>query len=192
MYCFRFNPLFVTFTNKTEKKMKKASEYSGLSGHVVAIKPKDIMKTVIILGPLFTQAERIWNRLLKQALEKESHGKLKVTLPQDKAKKFFTPEGLNFTGLMENCLKNAESHDIAIAVLDGSDADSGTCVEIGYRKGRNRNLKIIGVRTDFRASEDNGLNAMLRICDRIIYFPSFNENVKKLAREIVDAMQIIT
>lgn len=149
------------------------------------------MKSVIILGPLFTQAERIWNRLLKQALEKESRGKLKITLPQDEAQKFITPEGINFFGLVDNCLVNAESHDIAIAILDGPDADSGTCVEIGYRKGWNRHRTIIGVRTDFRASEDNGLNAMLRVCDEIIYFPSFNENIKELAKKIIATIKTI-
>jgi nucleoside 2-deoxyribosyltransferase len=145
------------------------------------------MKTVIVLGPLFTQAERIWNRLLKQAIEKERE-ELKVVLPQDNAKKFIKNNKVNFKALMENCLVNAKSHDIAIAILDGPDADSGTCVEIGFRKGTNRKLKVIGVRTDFRASENEGLNAMLHICDKIIYFPSFNEDVEKLAQEIIVAI----
>lgn len=151
---------------------------------------KKAMKTVIILGPLFTQAERLWNRLLKEALEKESGGELKIALPQDEATKHVKNGILDFDALYKHCLRNAESHDFAIAILDGPDADSGTCIEIGYRKGRNTNLKVIGVRTDFRQSEDNGLNAMLRICDKIVYFPSFNENVKELAQKIVAEIRL--
>lgn len=144
-------------------------------------------KSVIILGPLFTQAERIWNRLLKIALEKESGWQLKITLPQDSDGKYTKENGeIDFDTLYKDCLKNAESHDIAVAILDGPDSDSGTCIEIGWRKGRNPKLTVIGVRTDFRSSEDKGLNAMLRICDGIIFFPSFNEDLTQLAKRIIE------
>ncbi len=151
------------------------------------------MKTlkVILFGPLFTQAERIWNRMLKNALEAESHGTLAVTLPQDEAVKFIHGQKIDMDGIADSCVENAESYDVAIAILDGPDADSGTCVEIAYRKGYNRTLPVIGIRTDFRASEDGGVNLMLsrgrnvRMCDTIVRFPSFNEDVCELVRAII-------
>ena len=54
-----------------------------------------------------------------------------------------------------------------IAVLDGPDADSGTSLEIGYAYATGK--PIIGIRTDFRGSEDRGLNLMLsNACDELI------------------------
>ena len=144
----------------------------------------------ILLGPLFTQAERIWNRLLKEALEKASEGKLSVVLPQQEAEQFIIGDEINLDAIADSCLANAVTRDLAIAILDGSDADSGTCIEVGYRKGINRNLPVIGVRTDFRSSgEEKGLNAMLRICDEIVYFPSFNEAVSELAETIINVIK---
>jgi nucleoside 2-deoxyribosyltransferase len=40
-----------------------------------------------------------------------------------------------------------------LAVLDGSDVDSGTAAEIGYASARG--IPIVGVRTDFRLAGDN-------------------------------------
>ncbi len=147
------------------------------------------MQKIIMFGPLFTQAERIWNKLLKDAIERAGRGKFKVVLPQEEADKFIKKDKIDIGGIVQSCLNNAKSMPIAIAILDGADADSGTCIEIGFRKGRNKKLPVIGVRTDFRVSEDGGLNAMLRICDKIIYFPSFNTNVDVLAKKIIAAIR---
>ena len=49
--------------------------------------------------------------------------------------------------------------DAVVAILDGADADSGTCVEMTYAKGKGK--LVIGVRTDFRRGEDRGLNLMV-------------------------------
>lgn len=46
-----------------------------------------------------------------------------------------------------------DSSDILLAVLDGTDVDSGTAAEIGYAYGKGK--KIIGYRGDFRLSADN-------------------------------------
>lgn len=140
---------------------------------------------IILFGPLFTQAERIWNKLLKDAIERAGDGKFKVILPQEEANKFIKKSVVDIDAIVQSCLDNAETTPIAVAILDGPDADSGTCIEIGFRKGRNSKLPVIGVRTDFRVSEDGGLNAMLRICDKIVYFPSFNTDIDALAKKIV-------
>ena len=46
-----------------------------------------------------------------------------------------------------------DSSDIVLAVLDGTDVDSGTAAEIGYAFAKGK--KIIGYRGDFRLSADN-------------------------------------
>ena len=43
--------------------------------------------------------------------------------------------------------------DAVVAVLDGSDVDSGTAAEIGYAFAKNK--PILGYRSDFRLSADN-------------------------------------
>ncbi len=52
--------------------------------------------------------------------------------------------------------KNADlicQSDVLVAVLDGSDVDSGTASEIGFAFGLGKT--IIGLRTDFRLAADN-------------------------------------
>ena len=46
-----------------------------------------------------------------------------------------------------------EKADIVVAILDGSDVDSGVAAEIGYAYALRK--KIIGYRSDFRVTGDN-------------------------------------
>lgn len=55
--------------------------------------------------------------------------------------------------IAENNSKAIENSDSMIAVLDGTDVDSGTAAEIGYAAALNK--KICGYRGDFRKSGDN-------------------------------------
>jgi len=83
------------------------------------------------------------------------------------------------------CLQSVDECDAVVGILDGADADSGTCVELGYAYARGK--PIIGLRTDFRLSEDRGLNLMVaNICTRIILKSSLSSNVDDIAREIVN------
>lgn len=53
-------------------------------------------------------------------------------------------------------VRNAEAIekcDVVVAVLDGSDVDSGTAAEIGFAAARNK--PIVGYRSDFRLASDN-------------------------------------
>jgi nucleoside 2-deoxyribosyltransferase len=151
------------------------------------------MVKMILFGPLFTQAERVWNRMLKKAIE-DIDSKYQLILPQDEAKKFITRNKINYDGIVRECLENAATADVAIAILDGADADSGTCVELAWRKGRDATLPTVGVRTDFRLGEDRGLNVMIhrggdqRLCDELVTLP-FCEDVTKLAKMIIRAVE---
>ncbi len=49
--------------------------------------------------------------------------------------------------------KSIERSDMVLAVLEGSDVDSGTASEVGYAAGTGK--KVIGYRSDFRLSSEN-------------------------------------
>lgn len=55
--------------------------------------------------------------------------------------------------IAENNKKGIEESDGLLAVLDGTDVDSGTAAEIGYAAALKK--KICGYRSDFRRSGDN-------------------------------------
>ena len=56
--------------------------------------------------------------------------------------------------------------DAVVAILDGPDSDSGTCIEIAYARAKGK--PVIGVRTDFRDGEVHGLNVMTAgICSSV-------------------------
>jgi nucleoside 2-deoxyribosyltransferase len=77
--------------------------------------------------------------------------------------------------------------DVVIANLDGSDSDSGTSFECGYAFAIGK--PVLGIRTDFRISEDRGLNAMLsQSCADLIYFPSTDESISAFAAKIVESL----
>ena len=121
--------------------------------------------SIYLAGPLFGIAEQTFNRAMTRALESARPG-VAVVLPQDRAKELLAlPNGVQL--VFEDCLAMIDSVDVVLAVLDGADADSGTCVELGYAHARGK--PIVGVRTDFRASEDRGLNLMVsHVCGELV------------------------
>lgn len=131
-------------------------------------------------APCFTQAERMWNRLCAEELRDMGYV---VILPQDEATKCMVDGQLDFDMLAHQCEKQAISSDIVVAVLDGPDPDSGMSLEVGLKIG-SKGGPVLGVRTDFRVSEDEQLNAMFRLLNKVIYFPSFNESYQELCEEI--------
>lgn len=141
---------------------------------------------VYLAGPLFTQAERMWNLNLRAEVEK-ANARVKVILPQEEAANALDSEGnIDFAKLKDGCLDGIESADIVVAILDGADSDSGTCFECGYANAKGK--VVIGVRTDIRAHEDEGLNAMLReTCHQVLQYSAFQDapsDLSKLGGEI--------
>ena len=75
--------------------------------------------------------------------------------------------------------------DAVVAILDGSDSDSGTCIEIGYARAKGK--PVIGVRTDFRDGEVHGLNIMTAgICSAIVKLPSTCGTISGVAEKVVE------
>ncbi len=147
------------------------------------------MPTIYLAGPLFSVSERIFNRQLAAALTAAIPGAV-VELPQDykyhgkfNDKKFFKQ-------VYEACIAGVERADMIVAMLDGPSADDGTAFEVGYAIAKGK--PVIGVRTDYRASQESGCNLMLsRGCTALVYRPSFDENVTALAKDVARKMKFV-
>ena len=106
---------------------------------------------IYLAAPLFTQGERDFNLRLGDRLKDNGY---RVFLPQQEC------TGLEGEDIYKTCLSGLRAAAIVVAILDGADADSGTCWECGYAA--SREIPIVAVRTDFRMSGDTGgFNAML-------------------------------
>ena len=88
---------------------------------------------VYFAAPLFTLAERRFNEELSAELQRLSPA-LEIFFPQACDKEF---QGLpDFSQRVFNRLMEAlDCCDAVVAILDGPDSDSGTCIEIGLRAG---------------------------------------------------------
>lgn len=107
---------------------------------------------IYLAGPLFTQAEITFNNWLAARLRSAGYT---IYLPQEECSGVTDPQEL-----FAICMKGLDGAALVIAILDGTDADSGSCFEMGYAYGRG--LPIVGLRTDFRGSGEHlGLNLML-------------------------------
>ncbi|MCW8128890.1 MAG: nucleoside 2-deoxyribosyltransferase [Planctomycetota bacterium] len=137
---------------------------------------------IYLAGPLFTQAERTWNRELATQLEASLPG-AKVLLPQDFKPHARYNDRRHFGEVYKLCVKGLDDCHAVVAILDGPDSDSGTAWEVGYAAAKGR--PIIGIRTDYRPSQEQGVNLMLsRSCARIVSRASFDEQVGHVARDV--------
>jgi nucleoside 2-deoxyribosyltransferase len=117
-------------------------------------------KWIYLAAPLFTQAEIDFNQNLADRLTSAGYN---IYLPQKECQGIIDPEAIFAT-----CIRGLMEASIVLIILDGADADSGSCFEMGYAYAKG--IPIIGLRTDFRGSGDHlGLNLMLtHSCDRLI------------------------
>lgn len=107
---------------------------------------------VYFAAPLFTSGEIDFNQKLATGLREQGY---KVYLPQEACAGIAEPDQLYAT-----CIRGLDGAGMVLIILDGTDADSGSCFEMGYAFAKG--LPIVGVRTDFRGSgEHMGLNLML-------------------------------
>ncbi|MDB9313563.1 nucleoside 2-deoxyribosyltransferase [Spirulina sp. CS-785/01] len=107
---------------------------------------------IYLAAPLFSLAEQQFNLTLAQSLRSQG---FTVFLPQQECTGI--PDTQN---IYSTCLRGLQNAQVLVAILDGADADSGTCWECGYAVARN--IPVIALRTDFRNSGDTqGFNAML-------------------------------
>ncbi|WP_407355615.1 nucleoside 2-deoxyribosyltransferase [Methanolobus sp. WCC5] len=121
----------------------------------------DGKKQIYLAGPLFSQAERDFNVLLRDRLVEMG---FKVFLPQEDGND--TRSGRieeRQRTIFENDVHGIDTSDIVLAVLDGgSDVDSGTAWEMGYAYARK--IPVLGLKTDFRTFGDEGIvNIMMEM-----------------------------
>jgi len=110
---------------------------------------------IYLAAPLFTAAEKEFNKNIASVLHQSY---FKVFLPQEECL-----AALSSREIFETCVKGIDDSDVVLGIVDGADADSGTCWEIGYSYATGK--KIVLLRTDFRGSGDaGGFNAMLCEC----------------------------
>ncbi len=115
------------------------------------MKSRSLENHIYLAAPLFTQGEKDFNLMLHDRLTASG---CRVFLPQQEC------AGLEGEDIYKTCLAGLRSASTIVAILDGADADSGTCWECGYAS--SLEIPIIAVRTDFRVSGDTGgFNAML-------------------------------
>ena len=109
-----------------------------------------------LAAPLFTAAERKYNVYLCGLLEDAGHD---VFLPQREVSQY---EGSHNPSRIFNAdLSGLRSADCVVAIVDGSDVDSGTAWECGYAY--SRGVPTIALRTDFRAfGLDERFNLMIQ------------------------------
>lgn len=106
-------------------------------------------KLIYVAGPLFSETERGFLELMVNTLAKASG--------LDPVVDFFLPhrdggelgKGSKRKDIFNLDLQQVDSANIIVALLDGQDVDSGTCIELGY--GHAKGKKIFGLLTDFRA-----------------------------------------
>ena len=161
--------------------------------HLSLVWRRSIIKSrIYFAGPLFTQAERLWNHRLADTILKKNSA-LEIFLPQEEAKKAISENGIDFKKIKDICLKGIDSCDRVVAILDGADSDSGTCFECGYSYAMGK--KIIGVRTDIRSGEDQGLNAMLnQSCSSVIHYSAEKDSemdLEFLAEKIIEKLKML-
>ncbi|HUK39029.1 MAG TPA: nucleoside 2-deoxyribosyltransferase [Methanomicrobiales archaeon] len=109
-----------------------------------------------LAAPLFSDAERNYNVLLRDFLVANGH---RVYLPQEAG------DGLEGSGrdraIFESHIAALDRAGCVVAVCDGADTDSGTAWEMGYACARE--IPVIALSTDRRGSWDGRkANLMIR------------------------------
>jgi nucleoside 2-deoxyribosyltransferase len=144
---------------------------------------------IYFAGPLFTQAERAWNAVMAGALSAAGHD---VFLPQTEVQAIAT---LDADAIFRVDLEGVRSAEAVVAVLDGADADSGTCFECGvaYALG----IPIVAVRTDFRGGGDAlpgqrlaTINLMLSQAARaVVHLCDPGQTAEAVAEAVLEALR---
>ena len=138
------------------------------------------MEQIQFAGALFTRAERDFNNELYLALSTALDiREYDIFLPQEKCRNTDMP-----SEIFHICKYGIESSKYMIAILDGTDVDSGTAWEIGNAYAQN--IPIIGIRTDFRQrGDDFGLNCMI---SKSLYDLIEESNIDYIVKDIVDIL----
>jgi len=121
---------------------------------------------IYLAAPLFSQAERTYNRGLARALADHC---FEVYLPQEKSDKNDTcgRDSDTTRRIYEDNLAAIRSADLLVAVCDGADTVSGVAWEMGYAAALG--IPVVAIRTDFRrVGISERVNLMLEESGRFV------------------------
>jgi len=113
------------------------------------------MKLIYIAGPLFTEEQRRYLEKVEKAIQEIGY---KTYLPHRDAGIFKRNENSGEEFFKKDIEKINECN-IVVAVLNGSEVDSGTSWEMGFAY--SKNIKIYGILDDTRKPSKNLLNPMI-------------------------------
>ena len=139
---------------------------------------------IYLAGPLFTAAERAFNRRLRDSLVAYGY---EVWLPQE-----HEPHSRNAKDIFLTDVEGLDSSDVVLANMDGPDPDSGTCWECGYAY---KKKPVIVYRTDFRKSGDTDTTPynlmMTESADEVLDLSHDFDDENKIAAKIHEVLQKI-
>ena len=119
-------------------------------------KRKKLRSHVYLAAPLFSDAERAYNLVLRNLLEKNGYP---VYLPQETGEGFAGPE--RDAAIFQGHVTALDAASCVVAVCDGADTDSGTAWEIGYAAAKG--IPVIALSTDRRTPwAGKKVNLMIR------------------------------
>ncbi len=118
---------------------------------------------VYLAGPLFSAAERSFNRELATFLRAR---RFRVYLPQEHGDDCAARSPAALRGLFDRLVAALDGADLVVAVIDGADADSGTAWEMGYAFARG--VPVVALRTDFRRVGDGECANLMLECSSAV------------------------
>jgi nucleoside 2-deoxyribosyltransferase len=120
------------------------------------VKGKKPRLKVYLAAPLFSDAERAYNLLIRDLLERQGYP---VYLPQETGEGLARPE--RDGTIFRSHVAALDDASCVVAVCDGADTDSGTAWEIGYAAAKG--IPVIALSTDRRGAwAGHKVNLMIR------------------------------
>jgi len=174
---------------KSKRTIKQHPKEPSVKRSVIKKAVKEVIsrrnKTKIYFAaPFFTMAERLWNKEVATRLR--NHG-YDVFLPQESEANVAKEDERE---IYLSDVKAIDESDIIVAVMDGSDPDSGTCWEHGYAVAKGK--LVICIRTDFRrVGHTSFFNLMMEQSANMIVF-GWDDNINQLVEQIVVSLKIFS
>lgn len=143
------------------------------------------MTKIYFAGPLFNKAEKDYNLLVVDVLEKAGY---EVFLPQRDGEEGCLMEGLTpeqkINAIFSKDVEEVKKADVLFMVLDGRVPDDGACVELGIAYALNK--RCYGIKTDSRVIEsDLYINPMLAGCFKKVFKDFDADKVLKELKEFL-------
>lgn len=142
---------------------------------------------IYLAAPLFTSAERHWNKLLAQEIHRQNPA-VEVWLPQDE-EQILGPGDRMTEKIFISDVEGIKKSNCVVAIMDGSDPDSGTCWECGYAYAKG--IPVFMVRTDFRGSgEDRNVPYNIMLAESALARAEMPlANIRQVAEKILEMIK---